>query len=152
MEEKYTKLKRNAVSIIMTNVSLKMLLMFFDVWMYDREVRTPTQCRIAILGTWHRCHNRKKVGEGVDREIKILNMTVSFLHNLQELHTSQPISFIVPKPVLACYCLAYFSVRIVQSCVTGVERIMKCSSLWCVTHLQSWNTKFGIHFRGRSFV
>ena len=60
MEEKYTKLKRNAVSIIMTNVSLKMLLMFFDVWMYDREVRTPTQCRIAILGTWHRCHNRKK--------------------------------------------------------------------------------------------
>ena len=42
-------------------------------------------------------------GKRKEKILIILNMTVSFLHNLQKLHTSQLISFIVPKPVLSCY-------------------------------------------------
>ena len=45
-----SKLKRNAVSIIMTNVSLKMLWLFFNVWMYDREVRTPDSVSYYRIG------------------------------------------------------------------------------------------------------
>ena len=77
-----------------------------------------------VLGHDFAVITRKREGKRKKKRkiLIILNMTVSFLHNLQQLHTSQLISFIVPKPVLSCYCLAYPSVRIVQSCVTGVER------------------------------
>ena len=35
---------------------------FFDVSMYEREVRSPTQYRIAVVGTF-RCHYQKKGGK-----------------------------------------------------------------------------------------
>ena len=129
MEEKYTKQTKAKCSVVNNDKCFPQNLMniffFFLMSGYMREKSGPRPSVVlSNCGHDFAVITRKKEGERKKKRkiLIILNMTVYFLHNLQQLHTSQPISFIVSKPVLSCYGLAYFSVRIVQSCVTGMER------------------------------
>ena len=53
MGERYTKQIKTRCNVHNNDKCFhqNLMIFFFDVWMYEREVRSPTQYSIAVVGT-----------------------------------------------------------------------------------------------------